>query len=1847
MKKLSKMNKKKKIISIVLLVIMVLGVSYALFTVGFSRQFTSLASKSKGKIELLTPIKGLSISKESKYNAKNHPRNKSVDVGDYSIDYANNDLIVKLSGTRSVGSYFYYDFYLSTSFDSSVAKRVHHSIYLIDPETGNERCVWSDEKNYGEYSAIKYYDYVDAGTGDFEYYFRYTIWIDEKTDKYSSFYAGTTTTTFNFYSNVYSAQSYTSWSGYKPTFTDNQNLTTAKEIIFVPYEQYNTDSSNKRIPMTIFTSLKLRSGSSLSAYLYYYKNNPDTIYIAPNTSHAFISLTGDLSGFFKDFENVERIDFGNTAIISEVSTMKSMFENCYNLKYVDLSNSDFTKAKDLSRMFYGCSSLKYVILPTSINTRIINIDSMFEGCSSLTSIFVKQFDLSNVPGVDVFKGCTSLVGNNFQTSFDPNHTDNTYANSSHYFNEIKTNDDGEFYSIGNTISVPGSAYNTELSKWLTTAQFDNIKDIYFVRMTEEELSNQFSTNSNTISSNLKMKLTGPNNKILVVASTGTILFQRKMDYMFYSQNIENIYFDNISTKETTSMMNTFSRTKVSYLDLTKFDFSHVTNMEQFLYSCENLISLKFGQQDFSNVTDMGYMFGECTSLLFLDLSSLDTKSLIYANNMFYNCNKLAYIFGMRLDTSKVSNFKSMFNGTDNLYFYDFIDWDFSNAKTMKNFIVRNSTSPNNFLFEFEGADFRNVTDCTSLNDFFNINFEKCTIFKMKNIKFSNSVTSFFTPYVTVDGEDNYVFSTSLQFFEMDGISLPGLTEFSNISYDSSIKTFTLKNIDLSNVTRFVNIVSNCAQTNSVSTTQVFEISNINIPNATEIGNIASGKFYSAYMDIGLKMNGQWTLTEKLVNQTYILTTTSSSYTVGIFHLSDIDFSKCISLPDGLEGNNITDFINITIGGTSGNCYRYFPEYNEYSVSTTVSNSSFQEMNFGTASFKNVNFGNIDRIVFAELIKGSTSYSINYLIDGCDLPNVELISRNYSDSSHYINTTNISVKYFSLTNCNAPKLRTITKFDGNLISFEITGLNAPLLVGANETDGFNTFFTYNKLINLDFSYARLDSVEQFSKVFYVTSTTSSYLPRLNFEGVYFKSLKNAEYMFGVGDDTYLDGSNPNYSTKTTQLHYVEYMNFKNAHFEGQDFSMRGAFAKIAMGGSYLKFMSFENVYIKGVNNLDYAFYNIGKGNYTQKAYTLDLNMNNFTAIGNYSMDYFIDNTAFTKILLNNAKFTGVTSAKFAFAFNYNVSGVDNSELDMYNFTMKGDNFDASYLFGVTSNWLRTIYLDKLNITGANSLIDIFYGCKIATPLNLSFLDYDSLKSLDGLLEGVKVQKYIIIENIKFPKKLDNFLKSASFTNLYINDDYTNYTYEDGSIYINGCDFSNVESMSGMISTILNVDTINNIEIDIEDTSLTNISHMFSGNSSTTMREINHLDIINLDCEDVIDMSYVFAYTDVPSLSTEGMGNIDKVEDLSYAFYNSTAVSISAANITGENVRNLKGFMWSTYDLIYLDLSSFDPRPGANIEKIFNCNYSKLGYLDVSSMSAEDFITYKLGIKNFAILTTVADGAYASARPFYVVKDANTKSELLAATSYTYLTSDQLLLPGVMSIISPGPCSFAYLSSDEKAVTFKLIGKDATFENRTITAYEVNPDTSTIHVGSVDIDYGAHEIRFYVDMSNVTEPTDKTLQLSINSTTYNIPVSAILKYCTFTVAKNVGAGSGFVLDADGFYTSTNHTHYSYNLMTINYSCANTSKIIVDYSINSERNYDIGFIGLGGKLISSYTSDSSSNYLFRTYGLASSNGVLYTGRYSYNLSSQVGSLDFKYIKDGSGSYGTDDFKFKLSYE
>lgn len=70
-------------------------------------------------------------------------------------------------------------------------------------------------------------------------------------------------------------------------------------------------------------------------------------------------------------------------------------------------------------------------------------------------------------------------------------------------------------------------------------------------------------------------------------------------------------------------------------DFNNYDFSKVTNMSKWFYSCGGLTSLDLSNFDTSNVTDMGYMFSECNSLTSLDLSKFNTSKVTDMSSMFF------------------------------------------------------------------------------------------------------------------------------------------------------------------------------------------------------------------------------------------------------------------------------------------------------------------------------------------------------------------------------------------------------------------------------------------------------------------------------------------------------------------------------------------------------------------------------------------------------------------------------------------------------------------------------------------------------------------------------------------------------------------------------------------------------------------------------------------------------------------------------------------------------------------------------------------------------------------------------------------------------------------------------------------------------------------------------------------------------------------------------------------------------------------------------------------------------------------------------------------------------------
>ena len=72
--------------------------------------------------------------------------------------------------------------------------------------------------------------------------------------------------------------------------------------------------------------------------------------------------------------------------------MSSMFFNCINLTFINLSNFVTSQVNDTSEMFYNCSSLKLLNLANFDTTNINNLNGMFYGCQNLEFL---NFSISN------------------------------------------------------------------------------------------------------------------------------------------------------------------------------------------------------------------------------------------------------------------------------------------------------------------------------------------------------------------------------------------------------------------------------------------------------------------------------------------------------------------------------------------------------------------------------------------------------------------------------------------------------------------------------------------------------------------------------------------------------------------------------------------------------------------------------------------------------------------------------------------------------------------------------------------------------------------------------------------------------------------------------------------------------------------------------------------------------------------------------------------------------------------------------------------------------------------------------------------------------------------------------------------------------------------------------------------------------------------------------------------------------------------------------------------------------------------------------------------------------------
>ena len=163
----------------------------------------------------------------------------------------------------------------------------------------------------------------------------------------------------------------------------------------------NYDNGSETIPITEGNKWYVHgipSGKSLKQ-LVGIDNITDTIISAKLAKEFNSSILSNIRG------NVSFIGCST----SEVTSMNSMFDNCYALETLGVSNLDTSKVRDFTSMFYECRILKNLDVRNWNTSSATSMCAMFKSCESLQNLCLSGWDVSSVTSMyDMFDYCYAL-----------------------------------------------------------------------------------------------------------------------------------------------------------------------------------------------------------------------------------------------------------------------------------------------------------------------------------------------------------------------------------------------------------------------------------------------------------------------------------------------------------------------------------------------------------------------------------------------------------------------------------------------------------------------------------------------------------------------------------------------------------------------------------------------------------------------------------------------------------------------------------------------------------------------------------------------------------------------------------------------------------------------------------------------------------------------------------------------------------------------------------------------------------------------------------------------------------------------------------------------------------------------------------------------------------------------------------------------------------------------------------------------------------------------------------------------------------------------------------------------
>ena len=132
--------------------------------------------------------------------------------------------------------------------------------------------------------------------------------------------------------------------------------------------------------------------------------------ISVDLSNFNSSNVTDMGNLFNECNKLKEIKGINKLNTNKVTNMTGLFDNCHILEKLDLSNFNTENVQDMSYMFNNCRKLKEIKGINKLNTnKVIAMNTMFQACYELEYLDLSNFNTENVTNMSyMFNECNKL-----------------------------------------------------------------------------------------------------------------------------------------------------------------------------------------------------------------------------------------------------------------------------------------------------------------------------------------------------------------------------------------------------------------------------------------------------------------------------------------------------------------------------------------------------------------------------------------------------------------------------------------------------------------------------------------------------------------------------------------------------------------------------------------------------------------------------------------------------------------------------------------------------------------------------------------------------------------------------------------------------------------------------------------------------------------------------------------------------------------------------------------------------------------------------------------------------------------------------------------------------------------------------------------------------------------------------------------------------------------------------------------------------------------------------------------------------------------------------------------------